>query len=113
MYTVAWFTLCYGWRVGIVKYIVIVTATAAPTSDLTLPYLKLITLAYYIILPLIRPSPVANRPLKHSKPHFPLGKTEVRSRIGWNVPGLPGPKIHNVGPLLVQKNVAKRITPCI
>ena len=37
----AWFTLCYGWRVGIVKYIFIVTATAAPTSDLTLPYLTL------------------------------------------------------------------------
>ena len=31
----AWLTLCYGWRVGIVTYIVIVTATAAPTSDLT------------------------------------------------------------------------------
>jgi len=45
VYTVALFTLCYGWRVGIVKYIVIVTATAAPTSDLKL--LQTI----YIILP--------------------------------------------------------------
>ena len=52
VYTVAWLTLCYGWRVGIVIYIFIVTATAAPTSDLTLPYLTLIiTLADYIILP--------------------------------------------------------------
>ena len=50
VYTVAWFTLCYGWRVGIVKYIVIVTATAAPLVTLpyltlpylTLPYLKLV-----------------------------------------------------------------------
>ena len=30
-------TICYGWRVGIVHSIVIVTATAAPDCDLTLP----------------------------------------------------------------------------
>ena len=30
--------LCLGWRVGIVHSIVIVTATAAPDCDLTLPY---------------------------------------------------------------------------
>ena len=41
VYTVAWFTLCYGWRVGIVKCILIVTAAAAPTSDLTLTYFTL------------------------------------------------------------------------
>ena len=55
VYTVAWFTLCYGWRVGFCKYIVIVTATAAPTSDLTLPYLTLpyLTLPYLILSYLI------------------------------------------------------------
>ena len=91
MYTVAWSTLCYGWRVGIVKPIVIVTSTAAPNSYLTftlpyltLPYLKLIlTLAYYIILPLMMQSPAANRLLKDNKPQFfSDGKTEVRSRAG-------------------------------
>ena len=51
----AWFTLCYGWRVGIVTYIVIVTATAAPTSDLTLPYLTLPYLTLpYLTLPYLK-----------------------------------------------------------
>ena len=44
MYTATYRTVCYGWRVGIVHSIVIVTATAAPDCDLTLPYL---TLNYY------------------------------------------------------------------
>ena len=35
MYTATYRTVCYGWRVGIVKSIVIVTATAAPDCDLT------------------------------------------------------------------------------
>ena len=60
VYTVAWFTLCYGWRVGIVETIFIVTATAAPLVTLpylTLPYLTLpyLTLPYltlpYLTLP--------------------------------------------------------------
>ena len=48
MYTATWLTLCYGWRVGIVQANVIVTATAAPDCDLTLPYLTLpyLTLPY-------------------------------------------------------------------
>ena len=51
----AWFTLCYGWRVGIVIYIFIVTATAAPTSDLTLPYLTLPYLTLpYLTLPYLK-----------------------------------------------------------
>ena len=37
MYTATYRTICYGWRVGIVHSIVIVTATAAPDCDLTLP----------------------------------------------------------------------------
>ena len=50
MCTATWFTLCYGWRVGIVHTNVDVTASAVnapaesasqPTSDLTLPYLTL------------------------------------------------------------------------
>ena len=41
MYTAAYRTVCYGWRVGIVESIVIVTATAAPDCDLILPYLNL------------------------------------------------------------------------
>ena len=35
MYTATYLTACYGWRVGIVHSIVIVTATAAPNGDLT------------------------------------------------------------------------------
>ena len=53
MYTATYRTVCYGWRVGIVKSIVIVIATAAPDCDLTLPYLTLLhtsSLLYYITL---------------------------------------------------------------
>ena len=42
MYTATYRTVCYGWRVGIVHSIVIVTATAAPDCDLT--YLTYLTL---------------------------------------------------------------------
>ena len=73
VYTATWLTLCYGWRVGIVHSIFIVTATAAPV--VTLPYLKLVyTVASYIILPLIRPSSGPNRLLKHTKHSFSLQK---------------------------------------
>ena len=41
-------TVCYGWRVGIVKSIVIVTAAAV--YYLTLPYLTLLTLPYFTYL---------------------------------------------------------------
>ena len=34
MYTATYRTVCYGWRVGIVHSIVIVTATAGPDCDL-------------------------------------------------------------------------------
>ena len=45
MYTATYRTVCYGWRVGIVHSIVIVTATAAPDCDLTyLTYLTYHTL---------------------------------------------------------------------
>ena len=53
MYTATYRTVCYGWRVGIVHSIVIVTATGAPDCDLALPYLKLLqttTVLYYITL---------------------------------------------------------------
>ena len=48
----------------------------------------------------------ANRSLKHNKPQFSPGKTEVRSRGGWSGPGLPGSKIHPLWPLLAQNSVA-------
>ena len=35
----------------------------------------------------------ANRTLKHTNPQFYIGKTEVRSRIVWAGPALPGLKI--------------------
>ena len=38
MYTATYRTVCYGWRVGIVKSIVIVTATACAHIDLKLVY---------------------------------------------------------------------------
>ena len=54
MYAATYRTVCYGWRVGLVKAIVIVTATAAPDCDFTLPHLTLnlvnITMLYYITL---------------------------------------------------------------
>ena len=58
MYTATYRTVCYGWRVGIVKSIVIVTATAAPDCDLTLPYLTLpyLTLPYPTLPHLTLPS---------------------------------------------------------
>ena len=45
MYAATYRTVCYGWRVGIVNSIVIVTATAEyylTLPYLTLPYLKLV-----------------------------------------------------------------------
>ena len=36
--------------------------------------------------------PTANRTLKHNKPQFSLGKTEVRSRRLWHAAGLLVPK---------------------
>ena len=37
---------------------------------------------WYIILPYVTLSRVANEPLKHTNPQFSIGKTEVRSRAG-------------------------------
>ena len=48
VYAATWLTLCLGWRVGIVKSIAIVTATAAPDCDLKL--LQTTTVLYYITL---------------------------------------------------------------
>ena len=59
----------------------------------------------------MKPTPTANRPLKHNKPEFSLGKTEVRSRILCDAPCLPGSKIHPLCPLLGQNSVAKRSIP--
>ena len=58
MYTATYRTVCYGWRVGIVKSIVIVTATAAPNCDLTyLTYLLiLLTIPYPPIFKVLVPS---------------------------------------------------------
>ena len=50
MYTATYRTVCYGWRVGIVKSIVIVNATAAPDCDLKL--LQTTTVLYYITVDL-------------------------------------------------------------
>ena len=44
MCTATYRTVCYGWRVGIVYSIFIVTATAGPDCDLT--YLSYLTLPY-------------------------------------------------------------------
>ena len=67
MYTVTYRTVCYGWRVGIVHSIVIVTATAAPDCDFTLLYLTYLTLPY---LPytggLCQVGPVERRGTEHS-----------------------------------------------
>ena len=70
MYTLV---LCLGWRVGVVYAIFIVTATAAPTSDLTYltyhAYLKL-----SIHLPKIYDITFSSAT---------LGNTEVTRRIHW------------------------------
>ena len=59
MYAATYRTVCYGWRVGIVNSIVIVTAAAVyyltftlPYPTFALPYLKLVlTVTCCIILP--------------------------------------------------------------
>ena len=72
---------------------------------LTLPYLKLVnTIPCYYLLPLIRPSPTANRPLKHHKPQFYQGKTDLTRRSDCSAGALLGSKIHHVGSFLAQNN---------
>ena len=62
---------------------------------MTLPYLKLIlTISYYYLLPLMRPFPAANGLLKHTKPQFYIGNTEVRSRGGCTAGPFWCPKSH-------------------
>ena len=78
MYTATYRTVCYGWRVGMIYAIFIVTATAGPNNDLTLN--SVLIFLKYIILPLIRPSPPANGLVNLCKLHFSVGITEVRSR---------------------------------
>ena len=52
---------------------------------------------------------MVNSTRKHNKPHFSLGKTEVRSRRLWPAPCLPGSKIHHSCPLFAQNSVAKNV----
>ena len=59
----------------------------------------------------MNPTPTANRMLKHTNPQFYIGKTEVRSRSDCPAGGLLGSKIHPVGPLITQFNVAKQAFP--
>ena len=59
----------------------------------------------------MNPSSVANRPLKHTNPQFYIGKTEVRSRALWKVGPFWAPKIHLVGPFLIEFNVARQAFP--
>ena len=75
-YTATWFTLCYGWRVGIVHTNVDVTASAVnapaesasrPTGDLKLSKQKPLII-YYLRLVQLRP-PI--RCLKTQNTHFP------------------------------------------
>ena len=70
MYTATYLTVCYGWRVGIVKAIDTVNATAAPTSDFKLIYL----VQFCYLLPYSNPSPAANPLQKQRKPQFPSQK---------------------------------------
>ena len=53
----------------------------------------------------MRPSWVANPSLKHTKPKFSIGKTEVRSRGHWPAWSLLGSKIAFVGHCWLQKIV--------
>ena len=102
MYTATYLTICYGWRVGIVHSIFIITATAAPTSDLTLNLVFIFL--KYIILPYMKPTPAANQSLKHTNPQFYIGNTDLTRRILCDAGALLGTKIHPVGPFLGQNN---------
>ena len=59
----------------------------------------------------MNPTRTANRLLKHTNPQFYMGKTEVRSRSGWEAGPSWAPKFHPVGPFLIHFNVAKQAFP--
>ena len=92
------------------------TATATP-CDLTLPYLalprlclpyltlNLVNITMYVVLPYITPTRTANQLLKHTKPQFSFGKTELTRRGHCTGRALLGPKIHPVGTSCAQKIV--------
>ena len=54
---------------------------------------------------------MVNPTRKHKKPRFSLGKTDVRSRSGCEVPCLHGSKIHPLCLLLAQNNEVKHSIP--
>ena len=54
---------------------------------------------------------MVNSTRKHKKPQFSIGKAEVRSRSGCEVPCLHGSKIHPLWPSLAQNSVTKRSIP--
>ena len=59
----------------------------------------------------MRPLPYANPPLKHTKPQFYIGNTDLTRRILCSGGALLGTKIHPVGPLLTQFSAAKQAFP--
>ena len=60
----------------------------------------------------MNPSGPANRMLKHNKPQFYIGKTDLTRRRHWNAGALLGTKIHPVGPFRTQINYKnKQIQP--
>ena len=59
----------------------------------------------------MNPTPTANRLLKHTKPQFYMGNTDLTRRLLCPGGALLGTKIHPVGPFLIQFNVAKQAFP--
>ena len=59
----------------------------------------------------MNPTGLPNQLLKHTNPQFYIGNTDLTRRS--DCPGGPllGTKIHPVGPLLTQFNVAKQAFP--
>ena len=68
-------------------------------------------MSLYIILPYMNPTSPANGLLKHTNPQFYMGNTDLTRRCDWSGGALLGTKIHPVGPLLIQFNVAKQAFP--
>ena len=59
----------------------------------------------------MNPTRAANEPLKHNRPQFYIGNTEVTRRSDWSGGALLGTKMHPVGPSLTHFNVAKQAFP--
>ena len=79
------------------------------TSNITLPYLKLFTIAIVFILPYMNPPRVTNVSIKHSKSHPYLRKTEVRLRSHW---AACGSKRHSGCNVLVQTAHTASLNSC-